>query len=304
MLSTRALKALFWRRLLPAATLLCGMGGTAPAWAQAYEPPRLLGFAGAQRALGTGNDALYQNPAGLAFSGSYEVEIGYADDFREADRRVTLSIADGQAGEFAGGLGLTYARFRPAGETEGDRRLDGLRFDVGLAAMLGRTLAVGVTTRFGDYRLLAGDDEVPDGGTSALTFDVGLQWQLGQGFSVGGLVRNLTSESQPGMPRAWGAGLGYRSGPLLAEVDVDHAWETVAPVYSGTVGFIIAEQFPLRVGTSFDSETERFSISGGAGFVVDRIAVDLAYRQRIDPVASGEDADERLFAVSFRVRAF
>lgn len=284
------------------AAALCALW-PAQVFAQAYAPPRLLSLGGAQRALGSGNDALFQNPAGLAFSGSYEIELGYADDARESDRRVALSVADGQAGEIAGGLSIMYGRFRPPGQVEGSQRLDGIRFDAATALRASQGFAIGVATRYGDYRLLDGEMEVENGGSSAFSIDVGILWQIAEGISIGGTMQNVTADSQPGLPRTWGAGVGYQGGPFMIEIDVEHEWELRAPEYALGAGFTISDRFPLRAGVSFNQETERFTVSAGAGFSVDRIAFDVAYRQGVD-LGPEEDADGRLLVASFTIRAF
>jgi hypothetical protein len=279
-------------------------GGASRGRAQSFEGAALLGFGGARRALGTGNVALFSNPAGLAAARRYDIELGYADDFREADRRVSLAIADGQAGPVAGGVALTYERLRPPDLVKGPRRLEGLRFDVATAVPVAEGFFLGAGSRFADYRLIDGDEEIEDGGSSAFAFDLGLQWRIAEGFAAGATLRNFTAAEQPGLPRAWGAGLGYQGGPFSVEVDIEHAWESRDPRYTGSAGFVLAERVPLRAALTFDQETDAFTLSVGAGFQVDRFGIDLGYRQTLNPDAAGEDADGRLFVASVRVIAF
>lgn len=272
--------------------------------AQGYVPARLLGFGGAQRALGTGNDAIYSNPAGLTAVKSYEIEAGYSDDLRGSDRRINASIADGKTGRVAGGLAFTYERFRPPEFFEGQRRLEGIRLDVATAIPLGQGMSLGGVGRYSDYRLLDGDEEIENGGDSGFSFDAGLQWAVGGGVSLAATIQNISDVEIPELPRAWGAGIGYRNNSLLFEVDVYHPWETQDPVYTGAAGIILAQKYSLRSGVSYFQGSDDVQIAFGAGAAFDRISIDAAYQQIIDPTRVGRDADDRRLVFSFRVRAF
>lgn len=291
-------------RFLRLVLLAAGLSATTPAWAQPYEPARLLGFGQARRALGSGSDAIFVNPAGLSFSPTYELEASYADDFRSADRRVSVSVADGQAGEVSGGLALTYNRFRPPDEPDGDLRLEGLRFDVGTSLALSPGFALGATGRYADYRLLQGDEALDGQGESGFGFDLGFQWRLADGLALGGTMQNVTAVGRPRLlPRAWGAGVGFRTGAFTIEADVSHAWESEDPRYTGAVGYVLG-QFPLRLAVTYSQETSEVLISGGAGVTYDKIALDVGYRQAVNPRGDETDADQRLFVATLRVRVF
>ena len=283
---------------------LGGLSFPALARAQAYEPARLLSLGGAQRALGFGNDAIFVNPAGMIASPTYEFEVGYADDLRGADRRINISVADGQAGQVAGGLAVTYGRFRPREFSGGQRRLEGLRFDIATAVPVRNGFSLGGVARYTDYRLLDGDEEIENGGSSGFSFDSGFQWQVGGGLTLGGVIQNIGAAEVPDLPRSWGAGLGFRSGIFLAEADIYHAWETQDPIYSGALGVTLAKRLGLRGAVTYIQGSDDIAVSFGAGLKVDRITLDAGYRQIISPTRSGADADERLLAATFRVRAF
>ncbi len=288
-------------RALP--PLLLGLIGFAgPAAAQDYQGARLLGFGGARRALGTTTEALFSNPAGLVFGKVYDLELGYADSFRETDRRLGLAVADGQAGSFAGGVALTYGRFSPPDDIGGEGLLEGLRFDTAIGIPIGASFAVGFQTRYMDHnRIEAGPEAV---GSSGLGFDLGLLWMIFDGLAVGATVKNFTDQPQPGIPRAWGAGLGYQNGPFNVEVNVDHEWERADPTYALSAGAIIADRVPLRVGVGFEPDGEQVTLSVGTGLQMSQIGLDLAYRQIVNPRQDGPDADNRIFMASVRVTVF
>ncbi len=274
------------------------------AWAQAYTSPRSLSLGRAQRALAFGNDAIYINPAGLNATPSYELELGYADDIRGSDRRINLSVADGQSGRVAGALALTYERFRPPEYAEGRRRLEGIRFDVASAVPLGRGMGFGAVARYSDYRLLDGDDEVENGGAAGFTFDAGLQWRLGDGIALGATIQNISAAEVPDLPRAWGAGVGFRNGPVMVEVDIYHPWETRDPEYSAGAAMVLAKRFSFRLGIRYIQGSDDVALSGGMGLINKRFSFDVGYQQIVGPSRQGKDADERMIAGAVRVHVF
>src|SRR3954469_18063599 len=71
---------------------------------------RSLGMGGAHRALGTSNDTLYLNPAGMAIMKRYSVEASYAYDALFKLTEVGGSIVDSKSGPVAGGVGYTHER--------------------------------------------------------------------------------------------------------------------------------------------------------------------------------------------------
>ncbi|MCB9654728.1 MAG: hypothetical protein H6729_11425 [Deltaproteobacteria bacterium] len=270
------------------------------AWAQGFEGgARLIGLADAQRALGTGNDAIYSNPAGMALGRAYMVELGYLDDLRGSDRRFNASIVDSQAGPISGGLAYTHSSARPLDVPSGDERLGGHRVDVAVAAPFSDTAAIGATIRYLSYARSSGDEKL-EGGFSGLTFDAGLQWRLGQGLALGLVGYNLTKSKRPELPLSWGAGLGFELEHFSIESDIRYNTQIGKPRFSGGVGYAIAGLFPLRAGVSYDRADGAVLVSGGLGFVYERVSADLAYRQRVNKDSSAEDADERILLLAIR----
>ncbi|MBK8012702.1 MAG: hypothetical protein IPK13_15225 [Deltaproteobacteria bacterium] len=280
-------------------TILSGvLGGVV--WAQGFEGgARLIGLADAQRALGTGNDAIYSNPAGMALGRAYTLELGYLDDLRGSDRRFNASIVDSQAGPISGGIAYTHLSARPAEQTAGDERLGGHRFDIAMAAPLSDSAAIGTTIRYLSYGRSLGDEKL-EGGFSGLTFDTGLQWRLGRGLALGLAAYNLTKSKRRELPLSWGAGLGFELEDFSIESDVRYNTQIGKARFSGGAGYAIGGLLPVRAGVSYDRADGAILVSGGLGFIYERVSADVAYRQRVNKGSSAEDADERILSVAIR----
>lgn len=290
--------------------ILCSIGfalllaSPTRAGAQGYEGPRLLGVAEAQRALVVGNDAIYVNPAGLALAQIYSVEIGYMDDLLGSDRRLNASVVDGQSGPLAGGFAYTYTKRAPDAAEGGTARLEGHRTEMVLATRIADTAAIGVTGRYVTFERREGEEDLPDDNFKSFQIDAGFQWQIWQGLSIGVAGYNLTKSEDEQFPLRWGGGIGYRSEWFSLETDVRFNSAKSKPDYSVGGEVIIANFVALRAGTTYSESADTWSISGGVGIVIDRLSIDVGYRQRL----KGEDlvdyGDERIFGAGLRLMVF
>lgn len=272
--------------------------------AQTYEGARLLGFADAQRALASANDSIYVNPAGMAMGRLYSLELGYFDDLLGSDRRFNASVVDSQAGPIAGGLAYTYSTRRPDDPSSPDQRLQGHRAELSLASRFAESAAVGTTVRYLSFDTKVGDETVEGRGFSGIQIDVGIQWRMPQGISIGLVGYNLRKSDRPEMPISWGAGLGWQTEVFSVEADVRYNAQKGEPRYSFGAGLVLSEVILLRGGGTFDYVSKTWAISAGAGVAVERIALDVGFRQRLgDRVLEGY-GDERVFGTSVRMSMF
>ena len=278
-----------WAR--PLALLVAAATVALPAPAAAYEGARLLSAAGAQRALGKGNDAIYSNPAGIALAKVYLVELGALDDLHGTERLFNASVVDSQAGPLAAGLGYTYIEKTGPESAE----IVGHRVDVDLATRLSDRSALGITARY----VTTSEDE--DAGFDLFTLDAGFQWQAESGVSLGLTAYNLTNADESEFPISWGAGVGFGSGGFSVEADVLYNAKIGRPKFAGVLGYVISDLVPLRAGVSYDRATESISVSGGIGYQEFKFGIDLGYRQRVVHGDLPEDAPgDRLLGVSVR----
>lgn len=290
----------------PWATPLVVLSGliAGPASAQTYEGPRLLALAEAQRALATGNDAIYVNPAGLALAQIYSIELGYLDDLLGSDRRFNASVVDGQSGPVAGGIAYTYTKRAPDAAEGGTSRLEGHRTEMSLATRIADSAAIGLTGRYVTFERTSGQEDLPDEDFKSFQIDAGFQWRIWEGLAVGVAGYNLTKSEREELPISWGAGVGYQADWFSLEADIRYNAQKGKPRYSFAGSFVIAELVPVRFGGSYDHATKSWSISAGAGFVIDRFGFDLGYRQRLKGEDLAEYGDERILGVAIRVLLF
>jgi len=298
------------RRLLQLALMLAlvgaGLAGLAPseARAQTWLGARLTGFAQARRALARGSDALVQNPAGLALSPAYTIELGYADDFRESDRRVHVSITDGQAGPIAGGVGYTYGHARPALFASEDDRLEGHRIEGALAVGVFEGGALGI-----NLRGLIFDAQPADGSNGddleEFTLDLGFQWKVNEQVSVGLTGQNLTNIQRAEAPLLATAAVGLTFDQFTIETDATYNAFVSDVLLSLGTGYTFAKVVPVRAGFVYDLQQSEAGVSFGAGVELGRFGLDLGYIQRVTNIdGSAPDDDERIFNVSMRVVVF
>ena len=287
-----------------ALVLAAGVATPAIAEAQFYEGARLLGYGQAQRALMTSNDAIYINPAGLAMSRQYVVESGYVDDFRGSDRRFNGSVIDTQAGPLAGGLAYTYSRRRPDNVEAGDIRLEGHRIDVALASVLTREAAFGMNVRYLNMERSEDGNDISGTGFGVFNIDAGFQYRVNPNLSVGLVGYNLVKNDRAEMPIQLGGGVGLETEMFTGEVDLlyDFQVENLQVSFGG--GLILYKALALRGGGTWDQEGNVWSLSVGAGFFVRRLGIDLGYRQALNASGPGDDADDRVFAVTLRAQVF
>lgn len=271
--------------------------------AQGFEGARLIGFGGAQAALANTNDAIYVNPAGLAFGATYSLELGYLDNFRNTDRRFNASIADSQAGPVAGGLAYTYTNRAPDAYRPDIEDLHGHRFDLALATLASEVLAIGISGRYLTFDR-EGGNAPPGAGFKLFTFDAGIQWRLGAGLSLGVAGYNLTNPSEVEAPISVGGGLGWQFSLLSLEGDARFNVQQSKWYFAGAAGLALADTFAVRAAISHDDIDDSLSISGGAGLVFQSLSLDVAYRQQVNAVRTPGMEHPRIMGVAARFGFF
>ena len=269
---------------------------------QEFRSARLIGFADAQRALATGNDAIYSNPAGLAMGQLYIIESGYIDDFRGSDRRFNGSVVDSQAGPIAAGLAYTFLTQRPEDVDDGNIRIEGHRAELALATRLSDAAALGVSVRYLNLDRVDGDQELD--GFGVLNMDAGFQYRVVPNLSIGVAGYNLIKNDRQEMPIQLGGGIGYDGGLFTLEGDVVYDFQSEDLNVSGGLGIVLRDRFPIRGGVVWDQTTEEWRLSVGVGFSTKQLSIDLAYQQALNPQGTGDDRDDRLFAVGVRAVVF
>jgi len=238
--------------------------------ADEFHGVRSTGMGGAGAGLGTSNDTLYLNPAGMAIGRRYGIELNYAYSPFDSLTHWNASAVDSQSGPVAGGLAYTLDR----GDKHGaDATVS--RIYMGAAYPVTDGLALGVTGRNIRGNFL-------EGGTrrsvSVYTGDVGLMTRFGQGIGIGFTARNVVKTDVKELtPLTLAGGLALDASPLAVAADLEvniqdphHKLDT----YRVGAEYLLANAFPVRLGWSLAPATKlegtpskENAISAGAGWV-------------------------------------
>ena len=101
---------------------------------------RSLAMGGAHRGMGTSNDTLILNPAGMAATKRYASELFYQYNTQDHISRVMVSAVDSKTSPIAAGLAYTREWGNPSGADIGLNRIY-----FGLAYALVPSLSIGIT---------------------------------------------------------------------------------------------------------------------------------------------------------------
>ena len=245
---------------------------------------RSAAMGGAHRAVGTSNDALMLNPAGMAMAKRYAVEMNYGYSKLDDLSRAQLSAIDSKSSPIAAGVGYTYVR----GDDKGvDPGMHWVYF--GSAFRIAQNLAFGFSTKHirGSYKEEDIKKEV-----EVYTRDNGLQLIVGNMFSFGLSYHNLVETDVPELtPPTVGVGLalGWRSLLFSADVDIDIT-DTDAPGFINRAGgeWFLQKTVPLRVGYTRQGFVDKDNIPGeenlvtlGLGYLNQAGSLDLSVMRSV-----------------------
>ena len=299
--------------------------------AQDFVGARAMGLGESYRAIATGNDAIYFNPAGLPLLKRYSVEGSYLLSLEDERHVGDVSIVDSKTNPLAVGLAYTFL-----GAELTRRQTIGHTATLGMAyPIFERLLSVGVGLKYKNV-----SDAVAGNYLNAVTADVGAISQIPGGISLAAVGYNLmpirTNPSsfvpvsagfaaaldlgplsallfggQPGFGLVQTAagvpaqtGWGNLRGPLDG-LTLSFDWllnfETLQGTksrLSGGLEWLVAEVVPVRLGYVWNEATDDHRVSVGLGVVVPYFGLDVAYQQGVVP----DKLDERL--LSFALKGF
>lgn len=293
--------------------------------AQDFIGVRALSMGEAYRAVATGNDAIYMNPAGLAVIPRYSPELHYSFNLEAEDHQFDLSVVDSKTSVVAAGIGYTFQG------REFTRR-----------TTLQHTATVGIAYPFLPQLFYGGvgvkyvniSDAVVGNYLNALSADVGLLANLPGGVSLAAVGYNLVPINSSDVPLsaafavAWDLGplshLIFGGAPAVGQVAPNAAGmpARVAPgnpqgplssftltldwyidifTFYGpqsrlSVGweYLLFGMVPLRAGYLWSQEKNEQLLSAGAGFIIPYFGLDIAFQQSITRF------DDRRFAASLK----
>ncbi len=246
---------------------------------------RSLAMGGAHRGIGTSNDTLLLNPAGMAVTQRYSVDMQYAYGTGDNLNDLSGSAVDSKSGPVAGGVAYTRNWGNPS-------RLDATlnRIAVGFAYPFGRSLAIGGTAKTirGAYTTDAGRQEV-----DLYTGTLGGTATIGEMLSLGASWENIikgNAEEQRLVKPVVGLGLGLHL-PMVS-LGADMVIDTRTQIdkrltYHVGGEFILYELLAVRGGFHTDmvgpreGTTQRSHVSGGLGLMSQAAALNLSAQRAL-----------------------
>jgi hypothetical protein len=311
--------------------ILAALASSSSALAQDFVGARAMGLGEAYRAIATGNDAIYFNPAGLPLLKRYSVEGNYLLSLEDERHVADMSVVDSKTNPLAVGLAYTFL-----GAELTKRTTIGHTATLGMAyPIFDRLFSAGVGLKYKNV-----SDAIAGNYLNAVTADVGLLSQIPGGISLAAVGYNLvpikTAASshvpvsaafagaldlgplsalifggEPGFgPQQTAAGVpmeggfGSMRGPLDG-LTLSFDWllnfETLQGTksrLSGGAEWLLADLVPVRLGYVWNEATDDHRISVGLGVIVPYFGLDVAYQQGVVP----DKLDERL--VSFALKGF
>lgn len=267
------------------ATLL---GSAGLAHADVTDPffgARAVAMGGAHRALGTSNDTILLNPAGMSLLRRYSVDVDYGFEGRDSLSRIHVSALDSKTGPVAASMAYTYVR-----DEGGPVGANLHQFASATSYALNPSVALGFNLKHarGDYT--PRDAEKRE--VSMFTSDLGLLMTLGEGVRAGATYHNFVRADAAGLARpSVGVGLawGWDQLSLAGDLDIDlRASQRGELSYFAGAEYFVGGQFPLRAGyaarryedTSGASAFENL-VSGGAGWIQQGGALEVGYQQSL-----------------------
>lgn len=272
-------------RLSLIATLLIAPAGMAQAQVfREVAPNRSIAMGGAHRGLGTSNDALFLNPAGMVAEKRYSLDGHYAFTNPNRLSHIGVSAVDSTTSRIAGGLAFVHTR----GDEDGvDASLN--RILLGAAYPVVPNLSLGLTVRH-----IRGDFREPVTGkrndVALYSGDVGVLLRLGP-WGAGFVYQNVVETDEPRFtPQLVTGGLSYTAEllTLAADVVVDTETEDNEVRYLVGAEYFIDGVAPLRFGyqrrpylARDGSEKTEDLLSGGLGYITDSGALEAAFSRSL-----------------------
>ena len=144
---------------------------------------------GTHRGIGTSNDTLLLNPAGMAIFSRYSIELDYGYNKRSDLSRTHFSAVDSKSSPVAAGVGYTYVRGDP------DNINPSMHFiHFGMAYRIANSIAFGISSK--NFR----GEFTPDTQLKKYdiyTGDIGILFNVGDSFRVGLTYHNLVETDLP-----------------------------------------------------------------------------------------------------------
>jgi len=209
-----------------------------------FHGVRSTAMGGANCGLGTSNDTLYLNPAGMAVMRRYAVELNYAYSGFDDLTNLNVSVVDSKSSPVAGGLAYTHERGDPRGADPSLHRIY-----MATAYPISDAFAVGLSGH--NIRGTFVDNGVRRD-VALYSGDVGIITRLGQGIGLGVSAHNVVRTDLNRMtPLTFAGGVGWDSSPLAVAADFEldvHDAKHKLQTYRAGAEYLVGSTFPIRAG--------------------------------------------------------
>ncbi len=241
---------------------------------------------GAHRGLGTSNDAITLNPAGMMLTKRYSIDGGYSYSKQDDLHHISVSLVDSKSGPVAGSLQYVYSRGDHSGA---DVNLHRIYASTGYAILDNFAFGTTARTTQGDFIDENGEPQEVE----SYSFDLGLAMSLFDLVGIGVTYHNVTTTSRKRLnPPHLGIGLAYAGTNLVvvADMEIDLRSNWLGEITArGGVEYFLDDQFPLRIGYRAVPFTRKYGgdrdydhvIGGGLGWVTDSGSVEIAFTQSV-----------------------
>lgn len=285
--------------LLRSALLLAVLslvGSSSVAFAQAEE----MTHSGRSVALGTGvrasaasTSALAQNPANLPLTPVYHLESTTAYEPSLGRFAFGGAIVDSALSRIAAGLSF---RGLVGG---GDQAYGGVDVRGGLAMPVSPSLSIGASLRYMSLPATLADGSSVNVG-KGFSMDASMRVTLLPGLHIAVLGSNLIDRHSALVPVRFGGSISYTLLDTLtlgfdALFNLSSNLPGAPVLLGGGVEWLSANSVPVRVGYAYDELTNTHFLSGGIGYIDQRVGIDFSLRQAL----SGENATYLLLGVRY-----
>lgn len=248
---------------------------------------RALGMGRAFRSVASSNDAIFFNPAGVAYGQRYELDGAYG--FSPGDRLslFNASVVDSKTSRMA--AGLSYSHLGGSGDAG---EVSASLVHLALGMPLGDKALFGVGLKY------LGFSRPVD--TNSVTADVGLLLRPLEIFTLGLVAYNVIDVASDVAPFQVGGGVSIGSdSSFRVAFDVVADLEEVDDLVSLHAGaeYLLDYTFPIRLGFERKLQENRNYLTAGLGLLSARAGIEAAFSQNL---RSGESSD-RIFALTAKL---
>lgn len=234
-----------------------------------FVPARAVALP-ASRAIATGNEAIFVNPAGLAAAQRYTIQMDYSLATGRGANAIVLSLADSVSNpQFATGIAYRYL------STEEGNGYQGWMTDVALGVPVLGLFMLGTRLSYMDYTAHGRN-------LKRFTGDVGFLVPIGP-VMIGGTGFNLINVDSPEAPRGFAAGLAFGDDRTF-RIAADLRYEWIPNDANAFRALAVAGEhllmgaFPLRVGYEWDDLRGTQFLTAGVGALLPPVGADVSAR--------------------------